>query len=92
MMESSSGLLGLPRELRDKIYSHILSDQKEPPTGPSSAGTRISEGTLQHEPLAYLDYYCYRRLSMVSSQLRAEIQDYRSRFRKPENVNTIPRS
>ena len=81
-MKSLSGLLRLPRELRDVVYAYIFDESEIRPDNPSASGPRISEGTLGLEDTVSQRQLKNTPLTTVNRQLRQEVQDYLSNLQR----------
>jgi hypothetical protein len=81
-MSSLTGLLRLPRELRDEIYVYVFDDREVPPDNPSASGYPISEGTLRFQDSVSQRQLKKLSLAMTNRQLREEVIDYLSPLRK----------
>ena len=81
-MSSLTGIIRLPRELRDEIYAYVFDDREVPPDNPSAAGYRISEGTLRFQDSLSQPQLKKLSLARTNRQLREEVIDYLSSLQK----------
>ena len=79
-MSSQDSLLTLPREVRDKIYSLVLSIPAAPPVSPTEAGVRYEERVNGNRKVLYpvLSTYNGNTLNLLhcNRQIRQELCDY----------------
>lgn len=80
-----ASLLGLPRELRDHIYSYLLNEQRQPPEDPSHAGERTNQSSTiyfeKQSPKPAL-----LQLKLCNRQLYHELTEIINRNINPETA------
>ena len=82
-----SGLLRLPRELRDEIYTY-LSRHEEPLPDPSQHGGRIELGYVMY-PGFYKSWW-YPSVIWVNRQLRREYMEMSSSLQFKSELDIVP--